>query len=70
MCPSIVHPGIAPAAANAPLVVTGLIASPSAHRIAMNNLVTTSDYVTTARNPLGETPEGGAVRLAMATCVT
>lgn len=40
MCPFIAHPAIVAAAANAPLVVTGLIASPSAHRIAMKNLVT------------------------------
>ena len=57
MCPSIVHPGIVPDAANAPLVLKGLTASPSADRIEMNSLITTSDYVTMTRDPLGETPE-------------
>ena len=40
MCPPTLQPGIVAAVAKAPLAATGLIASPSAHKMAMKSFIT------------------------------
>ena len=44
MCPFIVQPGMPAEAAMAPVVATGLIASPRAHKSAMKSLITGLRY--------------------------